>query len=95
MIALIATMNLVEGKEAEFEAVFKKLAARVREEPGNLCYQLCKSRGEGGAYKVLEMYQDEAALAAHRNGDHLKAFRPELGATMNGPPHIETLDGVE
>jgi quinol monooxygenase YgiN len=92
MIALIATMKIAEGKEAEFEAVFKRLAAVVRQEPGNLGYQLCKSR-EGG-YKVLEMYQDEAALAAHINSDHLKAFRPELGPTMAGRPDIETLDGV-
>jgi len=96
MIALVATVKTLEGKAADFEAVFKRLAARVRaDEPGNLCYQLCKSRTEAGVYKVLEMYVDAAALAAHRAADHFKALGPELGATMNGRPDIETLDGVD
>ena len=44
MIAVVATIQVKEGSEAEFEAVMKELAEKVRaSEPGTLLYQLCRS----------------------------------------------------
>ena len=43
MIAMLATLKVKEGHEADFEAAAKKLAEAVRaNEPGNQLYQLCK-----------------------------------------------------
>ncbi|MDD3444465.1 MAG: putative quinol monooxygenase [Zavarzinia sp.] len=95
MIGLIATMRIQDGKTAEFERVFLELAAKVRaNEPGNLTYQLTRSRAEPNTYKVLEIYRDEAAFKAHGASDHFKAAGPALGAVLAGRPDLEILDGV-
>ena len=65
MIGVIAILRTKEGTGPEFEAAFGALAAAVRaNEPGNLVYQLTRSRTEPGVYKVLEVYKDEDAIAA-------------------------------
>lgn len=95
MIGVIATLKIQDGKADEFESVFRDLAAQVRSlEPGNVAYQLCRSRTEPNTYKVLELYADEAALKAHGASDHFKAAGPKLGAVLGGRPDVEYLDGV-
>ncbi|HEX5377843.1 MAG TPA: putative quinol monooxygenase [Phenylobacterium sp.] len=96
MIGVIATLKVAEGKNAEFEAVFTELAKTVRaNEPGNLAYQLTKSRTDPQVYKVLELYKDQDALAHHGQTDYFKAAGAKMGPTMGGRPEIEYLDGVE
>jgi quinol monooxygenase YgiN len=95
MIGIVATLKVQDGKNADFEAAFKEAMAQVRaNEPGNIVYQLVKSRSEPNTYKVLELYKDDAAIAAHRDSAHYKALGPKLGPCMAGRPEIELLDGV-
>jgi quinol monooxygenase YgiN len=71
------------------------LAKQVRaNEPGNLAYQLTKSRTEPNTYKVLELYKDQDALTHHGGTDYFKAAGPKFGAVLGGRPEIEYLDGV-
>jgi len=96
MIGVVATIKVQDGKNGEFEAVFLELAAKVRAgEPGNLAYQLTKSRADPNTYKVLELYKDEEALSAHRQSAHFRELGPRMGPCMAGRPEIELLDGVE
>lgn len=95
MIGVIATLRAKSGKGAEFETVFAELASQVRaNESGNVAYQLCRSRGEANTYKVLEIYHDEEALAAHRSSEHFRSAGPALGALLEGRPEVEVLDAV-
>lgn len=95
-IGVIAKLPIQEGKTAEFEAVFTELASQVRaNEPGNIAYQLTKSRTEPGVYKVLELYKDEDALKAHGQSDYFKAAGAKMAPCMGGRPEIEYLDAVE
>ncbi len=96
MIGVVATLKVQPDKAAEFETIFTALAAEVRaKEPGNLMYQLTRSRTEAGVYKVLELYQDEAALKLHGGTDYFKAAGVRMGPCMAGRPDIEYLDAVE
>jgi quinol monooxygenase YgiN len=54
-------------------------------EPGNLAYQLAKSRTEANTYKVLEIYADQDALTHHGGTDYFKAAGPKFGAVLAGP----------
>lgn len=95
MIGVIATLSIKSHKIAEFEAVFAELAAQVRaNESGNVIYQLCRSRSEATAYKVLEIYRDDEALEAHRASDHFRAAGPALGELLEGRPEVELLDAI-
>lgn len=93
MIALIATMNVAEGKEDQFEQVMGELVAAVRaNEAGNQLYTLTKD--EEGQYHVLEIYDDEAALTAHGGSDHMKAAGPKFAGIMSGRPTLKRLSVI-
>jgi len=94
-IGVIAKLPIQEGKGAEFEAFFTELAKQVRaNEPGNIAYQLTKSRTEPNVYKVLELYKDQDALTHHGGAEHFKAAGPKFAGLLAGRPEIEYLDGV-
>jgi quinol monooxygenase YgiN len=94
-IGIIATLKVQDGKNAEFEGVFRDLAAQVRaNEKGNLAYALTKSRSDPNTYKVLELYADQAALDHHGQTEYFRAAGPKMGPCMAGRPEIEILDGV-
>lgn len=93
MLAVIAKLNVAEGKEEAFEKVMLNLAAQVREnEPGNELYTLCKD--EDGNYIVMELYTDADALAAHGRSEHFKAAGGGFKGLMAGPPEIQRLQVV-
>ncbi len=95
MIGVIAVLKVQVEKAEEFEAIFTDLAAQVRaNEPGNLVYQLTRSRTEPGTYKVLELYADADALKHHGGTDYFKASGAKMGPCMAGRPEIEYLDAV-
>jgi quinol monooxygenase YgiN len=93
MLAIIAKLKVVPGKEAEFEKVMLALAKEVRaNEPGNKLYSLTKS--EAGEYLMLELYESEAALAAHGQTAHFKAAGPKFAGLMAGRPELQRLTVV-
>ena len=94
-IGVIAKLKVQEAKAAEFEAIFKDLAAQVRaKEPGNNFYALHKSRTDPQLYIVLEQYADQAALDAHGKTDYFRAMGAKMGPCMAGAPSIELVDAV-
>ena len=95
MIGRVATLKVQDGKGAEFEAIFKDLAEKVRaNEAGCLMYQLTKSRADPNTYKVLELYKDQDALTHHGQTEYFRAAGPKMGPCMGGRPEIEYLDAV-
>ncbi len=95
MIAAIAVLHVKEGMAAEFEATFAKLAAAVRaNEPGNRLYQLTRPQEQNAVYKVLEIYDDAAAVQAHRDSAHFKELGAPLGPLLSARTEVERLDVV-
>ena len=93
MRAVIAKLNVAEGKEAEFESAMLGLAEQVRaNEPGNHLYTLCKDAD--GNYLVLELYENEEALTAHGQSEHFKASGPKFAGVMAGRPEIQRLEVI-
>lgn len=94
-IGVIAIIKIQDGKGGEFEAFASELAKQVwANEPGNLAYELTKSRTEPNTYKILELYKDQDALTHHGGTEYFKAAGPKFGAVLAGRPEIEYLDGV-
>ncbi len=96
MIGVTAKLPIQDGKQAEFEQVFKELMAKVHaNEPGCTMYQLYKTKGSETEYVVMETYASQDALDAHGKTDYFKAAQPGLGACLAGAPTIEYYDIVE
>ncbi|MGH6993078.1 MAG: putative quinol monooxygenase [Caulobacteraceae bacterium] len=95
MIGIVATIRIQDGKAAEFEQVFAELTQKVRaNEPGNLLYQLTRTRSDANVYKVLELYRDQEALTAHGSSDYFRELGRRMGPCLAGRPEIEYLDAV-
>jgi quinol monooxygenase YgiN len=95
MIAVTAALTVKDGMEAGFVEAAQALAAAVRaNEPGCRLYTFTKSRSTRGLFVVLELYDDEAAITAHRNSAHFKALSPALGACLAAPPSVTPYDVV-
>ena len=95
MIGILATIKVHEGMREEFETVFLELTSKVRQnEPGNLLYQLTRSRDDALTYKVLELYEDQDALTAHGASEYFRALGRKMGSFISGRPEIEYLDAV-
>ncbi|HXQ12786.1 MAG TPA: putative quinol monooxygenase [Caulobacteraceae bacterium] len=95
MIAIVATLKIRDGTNAEFEAASRAHMANVKaNEPGNLGYTFAKSRSDPNTYKVLELYKDDAALTAHREARHQRDFGGKVGPLFAGRPEIELFDAI-
>lgn len=96
MIGVIATLEVQDGKQADFEAVFNDLSAKVKaNEPGCILYQLFKDKKSATTYVVMENYASQADLDAHGQTEYFKAAGPKLGPCLAGAPSIQYLDIVE
>ena len=93
MKAVIAKLNVAEGKEAEFEKAMLDLVAQVNEkEEGCDLYTLCKDAD--GNYFMMELYKDQAALDAHGKTEHFRASGASFAGVMAGAPEITRLDVI-
>ena len=94
-IGVTAILRVQEGKNKQFEAIFKQLQEAVNSnEDGCNFYALHQSRADNQAYMVLEQYTDEAALAAHGKTEYFKRLGAEMGSCMAAAPEVELFDSV-
>ena len=87
MLTFIAKLTVKAGQEAEFERIMRAAVPKVREEPGNHAYIFHRSSEEARRFMFYEVYDDQAALDAHRS--HLQAMGIDLRQLLDGPPTLE------
>lgn len=94
-IGVIARVTVVAGKGPEFEAAFAVQAKGVQaNEPGNKLYQLVRSREDANSYVVMELYDSDAALEAHRSAEHMITNRPAMAPLIGAKTVVEIYDAV-
>lgn len=93
MIGMIVRLNVKARQSPAFERAFAVQAQSVwANEVGNHLYELFKSRTQPDAYTLVELYDDEHALAAHKAAPHMLSNRPLIEPLVEGPPVIEAFD---
>jgi quinol monooxygenase YgiN len=65
------------GQEDVVLDAIQKLTPPSREEPGNRFYQAFQDPAEPLVFRLFEIYDDEAAYAAHGASVHFKEFALE------------------
>ena len=95
-IGVLARVKVIAGKGPEFEAAFAEQAKGVRsDEPANRLYQLFScSREHENSYVVMELYDDDAALDAHRAAPHMVAKRPRIAPLIAERTIVEIYDAL-
>lgn len=94
-IGVTAKLKVIEGKNKEFESIFKQLVSAVlTEEKGCLLYALHQSRHDTQTYIVLEQYVDESSLNIHSKTEHYRHFGQKMLGCLAGAPEIELMDSI-
>ena len=94
MIGGIKHVVIHPGKEQEFLQLFGTLKSEIsRHEPGNVYYDLYRSRKDPLAYVVTERYCDEEAFQAHQNSAYGKTLFPQIRALLS--IEVEYYDSVD
>ena len=94
-LGIVVNMSVKPEHCAGYEAHFDRQAALIKaNEAGNRLYGLFRSRGREGSYVIVEIYDDEAALEAHRASDHHRAGMGRVGPMLAAPPDFETYDAI-
>ncbi len=91
-ITLTAKLTIKAGKEDEFETLMKGIVSKVRQEPGNRAYIMCRSKQNPRVFLFFEEYADQAAVQAH--GQHFKELGINLGDFLDGPVVAEYYDRI-
>jgi quinol monooxygenase YgiN len=74
----LKSITVMEGKENEFESLFRELVTKVRESDRKYnCYDLYKSE-RPRTYLVMEQYVNKNALQQHQKSDHGKYYFPKI-----------------
>jgi len=72
----LKSVTVMEDKENEFESLFRKLTAKVRDHDKECYYfDLYKSE-QPRTYLVMEQYENKNALQQHQKSDHGKYYLP-------------------
>ncbi len=82
-LRLVININAAPGKGAEFAAAFKGRCQEVMTEPGCLQFEIFQSALDPDRFTLLELWEDDAALAAHAK---MNGTRAPLPAGLRGPP---------
>ena len=94
MIGGVKHVVVNEGQDEAFLKLFRTLKAEMaKHEPGNVYYDLYRSRKAPRTYVVTERYRDEAAFQAHQTS----AYGPSLFKQMRAiiAVEVEYFDSVE
>ncbi len=94
-IGVTAKLQVLAGKNKEFEVVFKQLVSAVlANEKGCLLYAFHQSRDDAQTYIILEQYDDETALHVHTKTEHYQRLGKEMAVFLAAAPQIELMDSI-
>ncbi|MET9759904.1 antibiotic biosynthesis monooxygenase family protein [Streptomyces sp. NPDC006372] len=75
---LLAEFTAREGAEDEVARLIRDYALKVREEEGNLAFDVYTKTADPRAYWIFEVYRDEDAFRAHLNAPYGTPFNAAL-----------------
>jgi quinol monooxygenase YgiN len=75
MIVLAGTIRIAPGRRADAEPHILRVVAASRAEPGCRAYSFSFDVEDDHLVRIFEVYDDEAALAAHRASPHFAMWR--------------------
>ncbi|HVN83834.1 MAG TPA: putative quinol monooxygenase [Candidatus Binatia bacterium] len=88
-MTVIATLKIKSGNEAAFQQAAEKMITHVKaNEPGTLTYVLNRSTSDPTKFVFYEVYQDQAAFAAHGGSAPMQEFFGAVGTLLDGRPEI-------
>ncbi|MFE2537994.1 putative quinol monooxygenase [Streptomyces sp. NPDC059371] len=93
---LLAEFTAREGAQDEVTRLISDYALKVREEEGNIAFDVYTKAAHPRAYQIFEVYRDEDAFQAHLNapygGPFNAALIPLIEEDASGLTFLEPLE---
>ena len=81
--ATVGTIEVALGRRAQFLPLLKAHKARcLKEEPGTLQFEILLPKDDDAKVLLYEVYEDDAAFEAHRNGPSFARWREETAGMI-------------
>lgn len=95
MVVFIATLNVAEGREADFERLQTELSEIAhKEEPGLLVYDVIRHAEKPRKYVVYARFQDQAAFELHQDADFHQRLVPPILDCVEGEMDLQFFESV-
>jgi len=88
MLCVAAKLKVVEGKGDELENEFRKLVAKVAQEPGTAVYTVHRKTDSPDEFLVYEKYKNGDALKFHMSTEYFKEFSKSIASILDGRAEI-------
>ncbi len=89
MIIIHAEFNVDPAKHEAFLNEIQPLIEASRAENGNISYDLLKDTEVENKFTMVEVWQDQAAIANHNAIDHFTSFVGKAGNFLNAPLQVK------
>ena len=94
-VVVFASFRPSDGKVEQVSEILQGMRTATRTEPGNEVYDLYSAEQDGApSFHLIERYRNSAALQAHRDTDHYKAYRAAIPELLHGPIGVVVLTEV-
>lgn len=95
-ITVLATFRPKPDAVAQVLEVLDGMVEPTRAEPGNQIYDLYKSEEDDVVtFHLFEVYDDDAALQAHRDSAHYKTYRAAITDHLVAPIDVIVMAAVD
>ena len=94
-LKVVAFVSVKPGQEEAFVAAAKTCVAASRAESGTLHYELWRETEGARRFVFNELYADQAAVAAHMQSAHFKAFGLAARDLAAARPEIIVTEAVD
>ena len=85
MHSIFVTIQIKEGFREQFiEASFGDAQGSVRDEPGCFRFDILQNNEDPNRFHLYEVYENDAALDAHRNAPHYLKWRETVQDWFEG-----------
>ena len=86
---IIAKVSVKPEKVSDFAEAARGIIEKTNKESGCTFYQLYQNPYDSTKFVFVEEYKNQAAVDAHFSAEYFKAFGPEIGDLVTGPPEIK------
>jgi quinol monooxygenase YgiN len=94
-IIVFASFVPKPGSEDQVEKLLRGMVTPTRAELGNVRYDLYRTNTGEDSFHFFEIYEDQAALEAHRATVHYKAYRASITDYLAEPIGVKVLTGLD
>ena len=93
MIIIHATFHVNPSMQDQFLEQIQPLIASSREEAGNITYSLKKDVESENVFTMVEVWQDQAAVASHNSSNHFTTFVANAKQFLTAPLQVQAFEG--